>query len=351
MKKLLYAAICGLVLASCETPDSLPRPSAGGFSDALVSPVGDSFESEDDQRITGMASNGSMSVAVGPGGRIAYSSNGKSWTVAEGSPDSPDKRYHVRTNVPIVFSSVTYGEGYFFAGGDGGQAAFSQDGIHWETGVIGPMSPKDIHGVAAGKLKGRSVFVAVGDDGRICYSNGGPQTQWTAATLTPFGQVDNWGETIHAVAFGTVDGSGIFVAVGDDGKIAFANDLSGRWYGGRSGSSRILRAVAFGKDRFVAVGDVGMVKYTSDPTNYNWTSGDGSIFGLRNLTGAAWDPKGDRFVVIGDKSVVGYSNLGATWNAAIFASANRFQYGLSALTCTQSSIILGSNDGTIAYKD
>jgi hypothetical protein len=344
MKKLLLAAICGLALAACKFPDALPQPSPGGFYTA----GGFSFEAEDDS-IAGMASNGRTVVAVSPGGRIACSfDGGRNWALAEGSP------FRIQNNPardPIVFSAVTYGEGYFFAGGDGGQAAFSADGINWETGVIGPMNPKDIHGVAAGKIKNISVFVVVGDDGRICYSIGGPRTQWTAATLTPFGQVDDWGETIHAVAFGEIQGISMFVAVGDDGKIAFANDLTGRWYGVRSGSSQVLRAVTFGNGRFLAVGDVGMMKYTSDPQNYNWTVGDGSVFGGRNLTGAAWDPKSKRFVVIGDNAVLGFSNLGATWSAAIFATADRFSEGLSALTCTRDSIVIGGYGGIIAVSD
>jgi hypothetical protein len=137
--------------------------------------------------------------------------------------------------------------------------------------------------------------------------------------------------------------------VGDGGKIAFANDLSGRWYGGRTGVSRPFYGVTFGSERFTAVGEMGMVKFSSAPKTYSWTSGDGSIFSARSLLGITWDPLVKQFVVYGDESVAGYSEYGEIWRAASFRGL--FPLGISAAACTATRIVLGGVDGTIAYSN
>ncbi|MDR1278755.1 MAG: hypothetical protein LBK02_08390 [Treponema sp.] len=335
---LIWAGI--FLWGSCYLPNTLPRPNPAGFHRAL-SPFEHRFDEfgieYPEERIAGMAWGNGALVAAGASGTIAYSSDYINWTVTAESP------------FDISFSSLSYGEGYFFAGGDGGKAAYSEDGVIWHTGVIGPMSPKDIHCVAVGRIKGRVVFTAAGADGRICYASGAPQGPWSAALLSPFGTIDNYGETIRALAFGTVNGKGIFVAAGDDGKIAFADDLSGRWYGGRTGSSRTLNSVSFGNDKFIAVGDTGMVKFSADPRSYSWTMGNGGLFGIRSLRGAAFDPLVKQFVAFGEQSAVGFSEFGSSWNAASFESL--FPKGISALTCTGTRIILGGTDGVIAYSN
>jgi hypothetical protein len=313
-----------------------PAPNPAGFhyieGDYDIAGVVNSGRSPFSGPITGMASDGTKVVAVGDN-VIAYSEDCIVWTIADTGSSS------------VNFSSVAWGEDFFFAGGDGGQAAWSTDGVHWNLGVIGPMNPDDIYGVAAGRIGGRSVFVAVGDRGRIAWSEGGPQGKWNMASLTPFGEA----ERVRAVAFGNAREGGVFVAVGDGGKIAFSGDLTGRWYGGRTGISRSFYGIAFGGDRFTAVGDTGMIKFSSAPKSYNWTSGDGSIFGTRPLLGAAWDPLVKQFVVYGDDSVVGFSEYGDSWTAATFQSI--FPLGISAVTCTAARIVFGGADGTIVYSN
>jgi hypothetical protein len=330
----------GFILTGCYMINTNPVPNPAGFHYIEgYYDAGGVFHSGDSpfsSPITGMASDGGMVVAVSEDGTIAYSEDCMAWTVAE-------------AGLPIVFSSLTWGEGVFFAGGDGGQAAWSADGIHWNRGVIGPMSPRDIRGVAVGKISGKSVFVAAGDDGGIAWSEGGPQGRWSMATLTPFGTEGDNSETVRAVAFGTVKTGSIFVAVGDNGKIAFAGDLTGKWYGGRTGISRDFNAVAFGDDRFTALGETGMIKFSSVPKSYSWAPGDGSIFGIRPLLGIAYDPLVKQFVAYGADSVVGFSRYGESWTTATFRSL--FPAGISAVTCTAKRIVLGGSDGTIVYSN
>jgi hypothetical protein len=344
IKKRIYlppfVLLLGFILAGCYMINTHPVPNPAGFH--YIEGYYDAkgvFHSGDfpfSGSVTGMASDGGMVVAVSEDGTIAYSEDCIVWNVTE-------------TDLPISFSSLTWGEGVFFAGGDGGQAAWSTDGINWNRGVIGPMSPGDIYGVAAGKISGKSVFAAVGADGRIALSEGGPQGRWNIATLTPFGTEGGNSETVRDIAFGTIKTGSIFVAVGDNGKIAFSDDLTGKWYGGRTGISRKFNGVTFGGDRFAVVGETGMVKFSSVPKSYSWAPGDGSIFGIRPLLGITWDPLVKQFVAYGADSVVGFSEYGESWTAATFKSL--FPLGISAAACTASRIVLGGVDGTIAYSN
>jgi photosystem II stability/assembly factor-like uncharacterized protein len=339
MRKIVLAALLPLLFGGCYFTNTAITPNPAGFHTADMRKTwGGALIGE---RFTGIAWGAGTLAAVTHEGTIVYSTDsGRGWDRAE-----------LDGGMDIRFSSVAWGAGWFLAGGDGGKAACSADGIHWETGVIGPMNPKDIYGVAAGDIRGSSVFVVVGNDGRICYSTDGPQGNWRLATLTPFGQVDNYGETIRAVAYGKIKGGGVFVAVGDDAKIAVANDVTGRWYGGRTGlASQTYRAVTFGGDRFLAVGDAGMVKYSTDPVSCHWTAGDGGIFGLRNLIGAAYDPLIKQFVVIGSQAAVGFSVFGDDWTAASFMDRmNGEEFGV--LACTDTNIIICGEQGSILFSN
>jgi hypothetical protein len=344
IKKMMYlfplVFLGDFILMGCYITNTHPVPNPAGFHyiEGYYDAEG-MFHSGDSPfqgSITGMASNGGMVVAVGEDGTIAYSGDCTIWNKTE-------------AGLPIIFSSVTWGEGVFFSGGDGGKAAWSVDGIHWNRGVISPMSPSNIYGVAAGKIAGKSVFVAAGADGRIAWSEETPQSRWRLATLTPFGSEGDNSETVRAVTFGTVKTGDIFVAVGDHGKIAFAGDLTGKWYGGRTGISLTFNSIAFGGGRFAVAGEMGTIKFSSVPKSYSWVPGDGSIFGIRPLFGIAYDPLVKQFVAFGADSVVGFSEYGDSWTAAAFR--NLFPNGISAVACTASRIVLGGADGTIVYSN
>ncbi|MDP3207780.1 MAG: hypothetical protein Q8M65_01400, partial [Rhodoglobus sp.] len=64
-------------------------------------------------------------VAVGGGGLIATSTEGKTWT-------------SVVTNTTEPFSAVTFGGGKFIALGTGGRTYVSSDGVIWSTGAVLP---------------------------------------------------------------------------------------------------------------------------------------------------------------------------------------------------------------------
>ena len=328
-----------LAFFSCYDMNTVPHPNIAGFHTVFSSP----FQNEE---IRGIASNGKQAAAVS-GDRIAYSGDeGITWEEA------------VIVDPPAGFylNCVTWGEGYYLAGGTGGCAAWSEDGKTWYAGVAGPMNPKNINAVAAGTIQNRRVFAAAGEDGRLAFAVDHPQGPWHMAALSPFGEVDDYGEDVFGLAWGYVGGNkkaGLFVAVGENGKIAFMRDLSGNWYGARAGTSYSLRSVAFGNGRFVAVGDVGLIETAFDPASYNWERVEDRYLENRPLSAVSFDPAMKQFVALGLNSLIAYSETGAGWSLSSFQNQGRIQAAgdLCAVTCTESRIILGCKDGLLLYSN
>lgn len=337
---IIFVFLCGFapVLSGCYFTETEKYPGVVGFHDA------DSPFAQYAAKITGMASQGDTAVAVSHEGIIAFSGDsGLTWQEVAGA-DIVDNFVD-----GIHFNTVAAGGGYFFAGADDGRAAFSTDGKIWQVGVVGPMNPKNIRCAAIGKVLGKLVFVAAGDDGRIAHAVDSPRGPWRLADLSPFGQVDYYGEDVFAAAYGVIKGNGVFVVAGQNGKIAIMKDLSGKWYGGRAGTGETFRSLAFGNDRFVVAGDNGMVKHSSNPREYTWIAASNTGLGYRQALGMAFDTVAGLFVVYTGDTVVGYSEYSETWNAAHFDEM--FPNGISAITCTAARIILGGADGSIAFSN
>jgi hypothetical protein len=336
---VLVPLLLFFLLPGCYLVNTTVQPNPAGFHLTEVPPFG---PPPGGPAISGIAGNGSVSVAVSHDSAvIAYSEDsGVTWKTAEIGNNFSDG---------IRLNAVTWGEGWFLAGGDSGKAAYSRDGISWQAGVIGPMSPKNILTVAIGSLGGKKVFVAAGNDGRIAHSPEGPEGPWFMTLLSPFGTVEDHGEAIRDMAYGKVEGMGVFVAVGDSGKIAFMKDLSGRWYGGRAGTDQTFRSAAFGNDKFIAVGDNGMIKICADPLSYTWTTVTDENLGLRPFIRIGFDPVVKNFILVCAESIVAFSEYGHFWNAVTFE--RYFARGISAIGCGDSRILLGGADGTIAYSN
>jgi len=342
MKKLyLLFLIIALIFMSCYFTNIPVYPSYTAFHDIdiLESPF-----SAVEERITGMANNGEIVTAVGSNGTIAYSlDHGVNWKKADLLLDIfPDG---------IAFNDICRSEKYFLAVGDSGKAAWSNNGIEWQFGVIGPMSPKNILSVSAGKMGKQHIFLAGGTDGRIAYALNSPQGPWYQVSFSPFGDKENEGESVNAIGFGTVKSIGIFVAAGDNGKIAIMNDTSGRMYGPTgAGTRQAFRGVAFGNDRFIAVGDGALMKVSPDPESYSWLTIHDSDFGMRPFLKVDFDPSIEKFVLVTTNAVLGFSETGERWSATTFPNSDS-KREISAVTCTKRRIVIGFSDGSIMYSN
>jgi len=233
---------------------------------------------------------GNNRFVAGGSGRIAYSSNGTTWTASTG-------------NSNFRVDGITYGSGllgaYFVAVGSSGTINYSSDGISWTNVADNGFGTSSIYDVAYGG--GR--YVAVGDNGKIAYSEaiGG----WSQVTDSTFGT---------SLIYGITYAAGKFVAVGANGKMAYSTDgltwtavidstfetdtiasnIFGITYGGPSG-----------KEIFVAVG-YDQIAYSSD--GITWTSVSQYFNRLNRIV---WG--GNKFVAVASSGIMYLSLDGIYW--------------------------------------
>jgi len=126
--------------------------------------------------IVNITSRNGKFVAVGYG-KIAYSSDGINWTVVAGSIYVPifpeivknDNGTYASFSSNIYISNgITYGNGKFVAVGGGGKMAFSSDGITWITISDSTFNLSNINDIVYENGK----FIAVGNDGKMVYWDG-----------------------------------------------------------------------------------------------------------------------------------------------------------------------------------
>ncbi|MCL2214691.1 MAG: Ig domain-containing protein, partial [Treponema sp.] len=279
-------------------------------------------------------------VAVGNRGRMAYSSDGVSWTAVG-----------TTTFNTTVISGITYGGGKFVAVGDSGRMAYSSDGVSWTaipsgTGAGGSTFSDNIVGITYGNGK----FVAVGYNGRMAYSTDG--VSWTAVENSTFSG------PINGITYGGAAGSQRFVAVDNNlERMAYSTDgvswtavenstfsgpILGITYGGASGSQR-----------FVAVGSFGRMAYSSDGVSWtaipSGTGQGGSTFseGIHSITYG-----NGRFVAVGTSGKMAYSADGISWTAVTDSSFGTSQirsivYGGAA---GNQKFVAGGANGKLAYS-
>ena len=340
------------VIAGCQALAVLVTLTACYFSNVPSHFIPEAFQPAQtsplsNQRISGMATDGNVVVAVSSMGNIAWSEDhGVNWDAAyfknNGAIDD------------ISFNDVVWAEGYYFAGANSGKAAWSRDGKEWNAGVIGPMNPQDIRAVAAGRIRQQLVFVAAGTRGRTAYAVSNPAGPWYQIAFSPFGdQADSEDrpyESVNALAHGIVKGCGVFVAVGDNGKIAIMNDFSGGLYGPSAAGTQLpFLGVGFGNERFIAVGEGATLKISADPENYTWTTIRDSDFSMQVFSKIGFAPAFNYFIMITGESIVRFSEYGENWTASNFSRL--FPGGISAIAGTKKKIILGGGDGEIYYSN
>jgi hypothetical protein len=335
MKKIFLSITICIVFTSCYFSNAPVFFGPDAFHLAKTSPLVN-------QVITGMATDGEMIAAVTISGNIAWSEDhGINWYMANFATNEIDSR---------SFNAVTWGEGYFFTGGKFGNAAWSTDGKVWHDGVIGPMNPEHIHAVSAGKFRQQSVFMAGGTNGRIAYAVGSPLGPWFQVAFSPFGDKEGSGESIHSIAHGKIKGSGIFVAVGDNGNVAVMIDFSGNLYGpSAAGTRNNFYGISFGNDRFIAAGEGAALIISADPKSYSWKQIRDTSFKMQPFSIIEFSAILNYFILISDNSIIRYSEFGESWTALNFSSL--FPGGITAITCTNKRIILSGIDGRIYYSN
>lgn len=247
-----------------------------------------------------VASNGTVMIAVGDGGRILSSTDGATWTARQ-------------SGVTARLNGATHGDGKFVVVGDGGCVLKSWDGFAWER-ASRSNTGYNLRGVTYGN--GR--FVAAGDDGVVFTSvldadewteipqfvttalyaadyvagsfflAGQAGTIWTStngigwanryqdgnhevasiagnvavgdANFVAFGNYQSWGVQPQVPGLpvklrGITQAAGVSLAVGENGMIASLYSSTSGWTVYDSGTAKTLNAVTFFADTFVVVGE------------------------------------------------------------------------------------------------
>ena len=178
------------------------------------------------------------------------------------------------------------------------------NGITWTSRTSG-FGTANIYGVTYGD----GLYVAVGESGKLTTSTDG--TTWTTRT-------SGFGSTlIRDVTYG----DGLYVAVGIDGKLTTSTDGT-TWTTRTSGfGSTDIWGVTYGDGLYVAVGESGKLTTSTDGTT--WTTGT-SGFGTTNIYGVTY---GDGlYVAVGVSGKLTTSPDGTTWTTRTsgFGTTNIF---------------------------
>jgi hypothetical protein len=298
----------GAIFTSADGKSWINQPAPSGFTTDL-------------NAVTGYAANQNNPVtpalrwvAVGAGGAYVYSLDGLGWIVGStpGSVENPNTQ---------TLHSITQVAGTFFAVGDAGTIISSPDEINWTTHNSPSVSISNLNGVTHG-----GIYVAVGDGGTILISGDG--NTWAVKIPTPSipSNINLRQVTYFASSYGS-----IYVAVGDAGTIVTSKDGGVTWITQTAPTGSNLVGIAaetqlvyvatpvadpsllfISTAQFVAVDNTGNA-YTS-PNGYTWTSvpvstGTTTSTGISNLSnlGQPMVSSGFGYVTVG--------NAGATASA------------------------------------
>ena len=244
----------------------IPRP-------AMVWDTGVSSEFSSTQLPRGLAYGSGWFVAVGDGGRILVSQDGKDWTNQS------------QAGITFGIEAITYtADDIFVIGGSGGNIAslrINPDGTFGDVTTFGPGtgaadsgfdSGQRVRGLAYGKAASEQTgyVIAVGDNGRVSSSAGSGLGSWVRRT-TP----NNFNVQLNDVAWA---GGQNFVAVGNGGRMMRTHDNGSSWHPLEAGNSpgnsgfannQNINAIAFGDRRLIAAGAGGDMAYSTDDGR-NW---------------------------------------------------------------------------------
>jgi hypothetical protein len=231
----------------------------------------------------------------------AYSTDWETWTW-DSTPEVAS------LNKMVWNGSIFVAVGYY------GKIAYSEDGENWTVVTDSAFaSNQTIYDIAWGGSAGEEKFVAVGASGKIAYSEDGEN--WTAVSDSVFGT-----NAIRAIVWGGSAGQEKFVAVGASAKMAYSEDGE-NWTAvsdSKFSSKSTIFTVIYAEDKFFAGGTSGQIASSADGTT--WTNLGTGKLGLYNssypnITSIAYG--GGKFVIGGASGQMAWSLDGETWIPAV----------------------------------
>jgi hypothetical protein len=267
--------------------------------------------------------------------------------------------------MPGEIQTVCYGNGTVVAGSreNDGQIAWSDDGVTW-TGLDGAATTFGTNFVHVRFLNGK--FWAVGGGGHMANSTDGKT--WAA--------VANPGITLNIVdiAWGGVAGKpqGVFVAVGDDGTMSYSEDNGVTWrtnnqdaYFTDANGAADFKTICWSGDKFLAAGQFARAIYSADgktwtdisvKTGYVVTGKQGIIpcVGKSGHSGLSVTAYGAGVYIAGGQGILGVSTDLENWERIDmepfgFTEGHRSGW-INGLIYADGIFVLGGADGKSAYS-
>ena len=291
--------------------------------------------------ILAIAYGGGRWVAGSEDGKMAYSTdNGVTWTAVANSTIWNVGTSSTGVILTASIQDIAYGNNRFVAVGGGGRMAYSSDGVSWTAGAENILGTS-IYGTGNGITAiayGNNRFVAVCSQGKMAYSDDNGVT-WTAVADSTFGD-----STIYAIAYG----NNMFVAASHD-DIAYSAD-GANWTAVAERPLRMdnivdwIEAIGFGTagnagGRFVVGARTG-IAYSDNGAS--WTSADGP-----STDGFSWG--NNVFVCLRDGGRIAYSADGISWTRVenrLFTTGS-----LSKVAYGNGRFVVATTEGQMAYAD
>jgi hypothetical protein len=199
--------------------------------------------------ISGIVCGNGMFVAAGYNGKVAYSTNGISWTAADSTFGTSD------------INGIAFGNGKFVIVGPNGRIAASSDGVTW-TKVETSLNSGNIEAIAFGSGK----FVLC-SRAKMAYSTDG--TAWTGVTSSVNNNLISDLAGFDVITYG----GGMFAAGQFGGEMAYSND-GVNWVAAANPifDDDDINAIGFGGGKFI-VGGYGKMAYTTNIVNVPGSGG------------------------------------------------------------------------------
>ena len=317
-------------------------------------------------------------VTGGGYGNIMYSSDGKTWTKTS-TGDSflysgNGVAYGTCNGVSLWVAVGSIDDGVDNLGGYG-CIMYSSDGQSWTKTSTGDSFSVIGYKVAYGTCNGSPLWVAVGEHesdpegnkyGNIMYSSDGQSWTRTSTGDSFVGEASSG----YGVAYGTCNGTSLWVAVGEDGSGGYGNIMYSSdgqsWTKTSTGDSFVQagNGVAYGTCNgvplWVAVGtdnedSAGVIMYSEDGKNWTKTSTGDSFsnygydvaYGTSNGTSQLW-------VAVGKDSTgygrIMYSSDGQSWTKTSTGdSFSGYGYGVAYRTVNGSPLWVAVGKDSTGY--
>lgn len=227
-------------------------------------------------------------------------------------------------------NSVAYdGESRLVAVGNSGKIAYSNDnGFTWQQ-TPNPFASGNIYTVT----HGNGVFVAGGSAGKLATSTDG--IVWTARD-SGFGAGAILGSTY-------VESSSLWVIVGATGKLATSSDSQSWLLRSSSFGVSFINSVRSLENYVIAVGYDGKLATSID--GVTWTQ-RGSSFVASTIYEVTYSAKDGSYVAVGDSGKIAFSSNAFSWTQ-VFPPSTFGSSSIRAITAATDSYVAGGSGGKV----